>query len=192
MVPTLALGIPGSATTAVILAALIMHGFRPGPYLMKETPEFVYAIFTAMLLANFMFLGIGLVGAKVFSRITLIPRTFLWPAVFVFSLIGAYSYGASIFDVWVMLIAGVIGFLMLRHGFGPAPLVMGLILGKLVEESFSQSMILLDNQWWRLFESNVVIVFFILTVLGLGWPFISAWMDRRQQAAAVATEAAGK
>jgi putative tricarboxylic transport membrane protein len=91
-----------------------------------------------------------------------------------------------------MLIAGVIGFLMLRHGFGPAPLVMGLILGKLVEESFSQSMILLDNQWWRLFESNVVIVFFILTVLGLGWPFISAWMDRRQQAAAVATEAAGK
>ncbi|MDH5537327.1 MAG: tripartite tricarboxylate transporter permease [Betaproteobacteria bacterium] len=191
MVPTLALGIPGSATTAVILAALIMHGFRPGPYLMKETPEFVYAIFAAMILANFMFLGIGLAGAKIFSRITLVPRTFLWPAVFVFSLIGSYSYGASVFDVWTMLVAGMIGFLMLRHGFGPAPLVMGLILGKLVEESFSQSMILLDNKWWRLFESPVVVFFFVLTVVSLAWPFISAWLDRRKQAVAVATDPVG-
>lgn len=179
MVPTLALGIPGSATTAVILAALIMHGFRPGPYLMKQTPEFVYAIFMAMLLANFMFLAIGLAGAKVFSRITLIPRTFLWPGVFVFALVGSYSYGASLMDVWVMLISGLVGFLMLRHGFGPAPLVMGLILGKLVEESFSQSMILLDNQWWRLLESPIVDLFFALTVLSLCWPLISTRFGRR-------------
>lgn len=179
MVPTLALGIPGSATTAVILAALIMHGFRPGPHLMKETPEFVYAIFAAMLLANFMFLGIGLAGAKIFSRITLIPRTFLWPGVFVFSLIGSYSYGATVYDVWVTLVAGVVGFLMLRHGFAPAPLVMGLILGKLVEESFSQSMIILDNQWWRMFESPVVDLFFFLAVLGLCWPFIASKLAGR-------------
>ncbi len=178
MVPTLALGIPGSATTAVILAALIMHGFRPGPYLMKQTPEFVYAIFAAMLLANFMFLVIGLAGAKVFSRITLVPRSFLWPAVFVFALVGSYSYGASLMDVWVMLVAGVVGFLMLRHSFAPAPLVMGLILGKLVEESFSQSMILLDNQWWRLLESPIVDLFFALTVLSLCWPLISARFGR--------------
>ncbi len=178
MVPTLALGIPGSATTAVILAALIMHGFRPGPYLMKQTPEFVYAIFAAMLLANFMFLVIGLAGAKVFSRITLIPRSFLWPAVFVFALVGSYSYGASLMDVWVMLIAGFIGFVMLRHSFAPAPLVMGLILGKLVEESFSQSMILLDNQWWRLLESPIVDFFFLLTVLSLCWPLISTRFGR--------------
>ncbi len=178
MVPTLALGIPGSATTAVILAALIMHGFRPGPYLMKQTPEFVYAIFAAMLLANFMFLVIGLAGAKVFSRITLIPRSFLWPAVFVFALVGSYSYGASLMDVWVMLIAGFIGFVMLRHSFAPAPLVMGLILGKLVEESFSQSMILLDNQWWRLLESPIVDFFFLLTALSLCWPLISARFGR--------------
>jgi len=178
MVPTLALGIPGSATTAVILAALIMHGFRPGPYLMKQTPEFVYAIFAAMLLANFMFLVIGLAGAKVFSRITLIPRSFLWPAVFVFALVGSYSYGASLMDVWVMLIAGFVGFIMLRHSFAPAPLVMGLILGKLVEESFSQSMILLDNQWWRLFESPIVDFFVVLTVLSLCWPLISTRFGR--------------
>ena len=169
MVPTLALGIPGSGTTAIILAALIMHGFRPGPYLMQETPHFIYAIFTAMLFANFMFLGIGLAGAKLFSRITLIPKQILWPSVFVFSMIGAYSFAASIFDIWVMLISGIVGFLMLRHGFGPAPLVMGLILGKLVEESLSQSMIMFDNNWFKFFESPIVDLFFALTILSLFW-----------------------
>ena len=172
MVPTLALGIPGSGTTAIILAALIMHGFRPGPQLMKQTPEFVYAIFGAMLVANLMFLIIGLAGAKVFSRVTLIPREFLWPAVFVFALIGSYATGASLFDVWVMLLAGIVGFIMLRHGFSPAPLVMGLILGRLVEESLSQSMILLDNDWLRFFESPIVNLFFALTLLGLTWPWL--------------------
>ncbi len=170
MVPTLALGIPGSATTAVILAALIMHGFRPGPHLIRETPEFVYAIFGAMLIANFMFLGIGLVGARVFSRITLIPRTLLWPAVFVFAMIGSYAHGASLFDVWLMLLSGILGFVMLRHGFALAPLVMGLILGPLVEESFSQSMIMYDNNVLLLFESPIVSVLFALTLAGLFGP----------------------
>ncbi len=174
MVPTLALGIPGSATTAVILAALIMHGFRPGPHLIRETPEFVYAIFGAMLIANFMFLGIGLAGAKVFSRITLIPRALLWPAVFVFAMVGSYANGASMFDVWLMLASGILGFVMLRHGFGLAPLVMGLILGPLVEESFSQSMIMYDNEFIRLFDSPIVVGFFTLTFLGLFWPALSA------------------
>ncbi len=178
MVPTLALGIPGSATTAVILVALIMHGFRPGPHLIRETPEFVYAIFGAMLIANFMFLGIGLAGAKVFSRITLIPRALLWPAVFVFAMVGSYANGSSMFDVWLMLASGILGFVMLRHGFGLAPLVMGLILGPLVEESFSQSMIMYDNDFTRLFDSPIVIGFFALTFLGLFWPALSALYRR--------------
>jgi putative tricarboxylic transport membrane protein len=184
MVPTLALGIPGSGTTAVILAALIMHGLRPGPHLMQETPEFVYAIFGAMLIANLMFLGIGLAGAKVFSRITLVPKNLLWPIVFVFALIGSYAFSSSVFDVWVMLISGVLGFFMLRHGFGPAPMVMGLILGKLVEEAFSQSMIIYDNQWWRLFESPIVNLFFAFTLFGLFAPTIGRMLKRVRTARA--------
>jgi putative tricarboxylic transport membrane protein len=170
MVPTLALGIPGSGTTAVILAALIMHGFRPGPYLLRETPEFLYAIFIAMLIANVLFLVIGLAGAKLFARVTLIPRTFLWPAVFIFSSVGAYAYNQSMFDVWVMLISGLVGFLAMRHGFGPAPFVMGLVLGGLVEESWSQAMIIFDSNWLRFFESPICNLFFILTLLGLFGP----------------------
>jgi putative tricarboxylic transport membrane protein len=173
MVPTLALGIPGSATTALILAALIMHGFRPGPYLVRETPHIVYAIFGAMIIANFMFLIIGLAGAKIFSRITLIPRKILWPSVFVFSLVGSYAFASSLFDVWTMLVAGIIGFLMKRYGFGPAPLVMGLILGKLVEQNLSRAMIIYDNNWLRFFESPIVDGFLVLTALSLFWPLIS-------------------
>jgi putative tricarboxylic transport membrane protein len=173
MVPTLALGIPGSGSTALILAALIMHGLRPGPYLLNETPEFLYAIFIAMLFANLAFLGIGLVGAKFFSMITFIPKQFLWPAVFVFSMIGAYSGSSSFIDVWIMMGFGIVGFFMNRHGFSAAPLVMGLILGAMVEETFSQSMIIYDNNFMMMFESKIVILFFALTVVSLTSPFWS-------------------
>ncbi len=179
MVPTLALGIPGSGSTALILAALIMHGFRPGPYLISETPEFVYAIFGAMLIANLGFLFIGLVGAKFFSLVAFIPKKLLWPAVFIFSMIGSYSFASSMFDVWVMLAAGLVGYFMDRHGFSAAPLVMGLILGKLVEESFSQSMIIHDNNFFALLESPVVLLFFVLTFLSLSSPFWTRYFSKK-------------
>ena len=179
MVPTLALGIPGSGSTALILAALIMHGFRPGPYLINETPEFVYAIFGAMLIANFGFLIIGLLGAKFFSLVAFIPKKLLWPAVFIFAMIGSYSFSSSMFDVWVMLTFGVIGYFMSRHGFSAAPLVMGLILGKLVEESFSQSMIIHDNNFFALLEKPIVVFFFILTFLSLSTPLWSKLFKKK-------------
>ena len=184
MVPTLALGIPGSGSTAVILAALIMHGVRPGPQLINNQPEFMYAIFGAMLFANFMFLGIGFLGAKVFSRITMIPKQFLWPAVFTFSVIGAYSFASSVFDVWIMLSAGVVGFIMNRHGFGPAPLIMGVVLGPIVEEKLGQAMIIMDNQWWRMFESPIALFFFLLTAVSLMWPLVRKFRKRSAKAAA--------
>ena len=176
MVPTLALGIPGSGTTAVILAALIMHGFRPGPFLMRETPEILYAIFTAMLIANLAFLFIGLAGAKVFSMVTLVPRSFLWPSVFCFSVVGSYAYQQQMFDVWVMLISGLVGFAALRHGFGPAPFVMGLVLGGLLEKNWSQAMIIFDSDWTRFFQSWIALLFYALTLLSLASPFIGPAM----------------
>ena len=100
------------------------------------------------------------------------PRTFLWPSVFVLSTVGAYAYRQTTFDVWVMLIAGLVGFLALRHGFGPAPFVMGLVLGGLVEESWSQAMIIFDGRWLRFFESPICILFYTLTALSLLGPLV--------------------
>ncbi|MGI9421477.1 MAG: tripartite tricarboxylate transporter permease [Geminicoccaceae bacterium] len=180
MVPTLALGIPGSTSTALILGAMIMHGLKPGPYLLQNQPEFLYAIFGAMIIANLAFLAIGLAGAKLFSQVTLIPRTFLWPSVFILAVVGSYAAASSFFDVWVMLIAGIAGYFLLRLGFAPAPLIMGLILGSIIEENFSKAMIIHDNSVLSMLERPVVLLFFVLTVISLASPVYSAIKARRQ------------
>lgn len=164
MVPTLALGIPGSATAAVILAGLQVHGLRPGPFLFQEQPALLYSIFVAMLLSNVLFLFVGLGGAKVLSRITLVPRTFLWPTVYVLCLVGAFGLKQSMVDVWIMLGSGLVGFVLKRHGFGPAPIIMGLVLGGLVETSLAQSMIIFDQQWTGFLGRPIAVGFLGLAV----------------------------
>jgi putative tricarboxylic transport membrane protein len=167
MVPTLALGIPGSATAAVILGGLQVQGLRPGPYLFDEQPGLLYGIFFAMLLANALFLVFGLLGAKLFSRISLVPTTFLWPTVFALCFVGAYGLEQSLVDVWVMLIAGLIGFGLKRYGFSPAPIIMGLVLGGLVETSLAQSMIIFDQQWTGFLAHPIALVFFALALVSM-------------------------
>jgi len=167
MVPTLALGIPGSATAAVILGGLQVQGLRPGPYLFAEQPGLLYGIFFAMLLANVLFLFIGLVGAKVFSRISLVPRTFLWPAVFALCFVGAYGLDQSMVDVWVMIASGLVGFVLKRNGFSPAPIIMGVVLGGLVETSLAQSMIIFDQQWTGFFTRPISLALFALALISV-------------------------
>jgi len=144
-----------------------MHGLRPGPYLFEEQPALLYAIFAAMLLANVTFLALGLVGAKGFSRVSLIPRQFLWPSVFVLCLIGAYGLRHSMADVWIMMVAGVAGVFLRRHGFSPAPIVMGLVLGTLLENSFAQSMIIFDHAATGFLQRPIALLFFALALCGL-------------------------
>ncbi|MEM1342989.1 MAG: tripartite tricarboxylate transporter permease [Pseudomonadota bacterium] len=179
MVPTLALGIPGSPTAAVILAGLMVHGLRPGPTMFTEQAEFAFAIFWSMLLVNVLFFGIGLFGAKLFARITLIPVQILWPCVFVFSIVGAYALDQSMLDVWIALGAGVLGYFMRRHGFSVVPLAIGLILGGMLEQRLGQSMVMLDEQWWLMFTRPIALTFFILTALALFGPTL--WRLLRQR-----------
>lgn len=172
MVPTLALGIPGSATAAVILAGLMVHGLRPGPAMFTEQAGFAYAIFWSMLFVNILFLFLGLYGAKVFARITMVPTQLLWPCVFVFSIVGAYALEQSMFDVWVALAAGVLGYFMRRYSFSVVPLAIGLILGGMLEQRFGQSMVMLDEQWWMIATRPLALFFLILTALALVGPTI--------------------
>lgn len=175
MVPTLALGIPGSATTAIILAGLIVQGVRPGPHLFNEQPLLLYAVFSSMLLANLLYLALGLGFAKLFARISLIPPQFLWPGVFVLSVIGAYAPNQAMAEVWVAIAFGFIGFFMRRHGFSPAPLVIGLVLGRLVEETLKQSLLIFDLEWSGFLGRPIAMTLFGLTVLFLLGP----WLIRR-------------
>ena len=167
MVPTLALGIPGSPTAAVILAGLLVHGLRPGPTMFTDQAEFAYAIFWSMLFVNLLFLLVGLYGARAFARVTLIPVTVLWPCVFVFSIVGAYALDQSMFDVWIAIAAGILGYFMRMYGFSVVPLAIGLILGGMLEQRLGQSMVMLDEKWWLMLSRPISLFFFILTVLAL-------------------------
>jgi putative tricarboxylic transport membrane protein len=172
MVPTLALGIPGSTTTAIILAGLMIQGVRPGPHLFNEQPTLLYVVFGSMLACNILYLVLGFVFAKAFARITLIPDAYLWPAVFILSVVGAYAPNQSMVDVLVMLAFGVVGYLFRRYGFSPAPLIMGLVLGKLVEETLKQSLLIFDQEWTRFFERPIVVALFAITIVGLAAPLL--------------------
>ena len=172
MVPTLALGIPGSATAAVILAGLMVHGIRPGPSMFTEQANFAYTIFWSMMLVNLLFLVVGLTGAKIFARVTLIPTQVLWPCVFMVSIVGAYALDQSMFDVWIVLISGIIGFFMRRYGFSVVPLAIGLILGEMLEQRLGQSMVMLDEKWWLMFTRPLALLFFCLTIAALFGPIL--------------------
>ena len=167
MVPTLALGIPGSPTAAVILAGLMVHGLRPGPTMFTEQADFAFSIFWSMMFVNLLFLGVGLLGAKVFARVTLVPVQILWPCVFIFSVVGAYALDQSMVDVWIALGAGVLGYFMRRYGFSVVPLAIGLILGEILEQRFGQSMVMLNEQWWLLPTRPLTLFFLVLTFLAL-------------------------
>lgn len=172
MVPTLALGIPGSPTAAVILAGLMVHGLQPGPTMFTEQAEFAYAIFWAMLLVNVMFIFVGLFGAKLFARVTFVPVQLLWPVVFTFSVVGAYALDQSMLDVYIALVSGVVGYFMRRFGYSVVPLAIGLILGGMLEKRLGQSLIMLDDQWWLMFTRPLTLFFFVLTILALFGPLV--------------------
>jgi putative tricarboxylic transport membrane protein len=182
MVPTLVLGIPGSGTTAVILVGLLVHGLRPGPHLFTEQIEKVYAIFGAMFVANVMFFILGLFAAKLFARVTLVPRGMLWPVVLAFSVLGAYSLDQAMVDVYIALIFGVIGYLFRRFGFALAPVAIGLILGEMVETNLQNSLKMFDGQWWMIPMQPLAALFLVLAMLGISQPYILGYLSRRKAA----------
>jgi len=167
MVPTLALGIPGSATAAIILGGLQVQGLRPGPYLFEQQPDLLYGIFASMLIANILFIGIGLYGAKYLSRVSLIPIKILWPIVLCLCIVGAYGLEQSMIDVWIMLIAGIVGYLLKNLGITPAPIIMGLVLGTLIETSLAQSLILFEGSWLGFFSRPIALLFISLSLVSL-------------------------
>jgi len=181
MIPTMALGIPGSGTTAVILGALLVHGMRPGPLLFLQHTNVVYAVFIGMFLANLMFLGLGLGGAKIFSQILRVPNYVLSPIILVLCVVGTYALHNNMADVWIMLVCGLIGYKMKAYGFAAAPIVLGLVLGELIEISLRRSLIVFDNNPFVFFTRPWSLAFIILTVVGLCMPLITSWIENRGQ-----------
>jgi len=140
MVPLLALGIPGSATTAVLLGAFVLYGLRPGPLLITEQPEVFWGLIASMYVGNVMLLFLNLPGAPLFASVLRLPYSVIATGILGISIAGAYSLQNNLFDVWVALAFGVLGYLMKRFDYPAAPLVLALVLGPLLEMSLRQSL----------------------------------------------------
>ncbi len=140
-IPMLTLGIPGDAVTAVIIGAMYIHGLKPGPMLMIETPHLFWFQVGALTLANCFLLFFGLTGIKMFAKIVETPKSILLPLIVVLSSVGAYAIANNPADVYWMLAFGVVGYLLKMYGFQVGPVILGMILGPLMDKSYRQAMI---------------------------------------------------
>lgn len=167
LVPTLALGIPGSGTTAVMLAALLLHGLRPGPELMQNFALEANVIILSLLVANGVMLVSALAISKYLVRVVTMPANVIVPAILALTVIGAFAMRSSMFDVWLMFFFGIVGFLMRENDYSLIPLILGIILGPIIEGSFLRSMLVSSNDPFYFFGSTIAIILWVLTVLVL-------------------------
>lgn len=142
MVPLLSLGIPFSPAIAVLLSGMLLVGVTPGPLFLREHPTAFWGVIGSMYIGNIMLLILNLPLVGIWASITRIPYKYLMPVVLLFCIVGAYADNNNIFDVWVMLGAGVVGYLMRKYEYDPAPLLIGLVMGPIMERSLRQALIM--------------------------------------------------
>lgn len=176
LIPMLTLAVPGDAVTAVILSAFYIHGLRPGPLLFSQTPEMFSVILAAGFIACLMILVLGYTVAPLLSKVATIKEQHLFPIVATLCVVGAFATSNNFFDVWLMIGFGVLGFVLRKREYSVAPLVLGLVLGGLMDDNFRRTMSLLqssDSPIQDLFFSPISMVLTLLIVFSVLSNFIS-------------------
>ena len=163
-IPLLCLGIPPNAVLAVLLGALMIHGVKTGPLLISEHPDLFWGVATSMYVGNVMLLILNLPLIPLWVRVLSIPYYYLFPLILFLCLVGAYSVNNSLLDLTVLIIFGIVGYLMRKYEYAPAPFVMGLVLSPLLEETFRQSMIISQGQFSIFFTRPISVVFLVVAI----------------------------
>ena len=172
MIPLLTLGVPGSGTTAVLLGALLAIGIRPGPLFLTHHPDVFWALVGSMIVGNVVLLALNLPLVGVFIRILSVPRWFLHPIIVVLSVVAVYAVNRSTFDIGLMALLGIVGYALRKGGFPLAPVVLGFVLGGLMEKSLRRAMAISGGGWEILFSSRLAVAIWIFAALSL---FASLW-----------------
>jgi len=178
LLPMLTLGVPGSPTAAVLLGGLLIWGLQPGPLLFTEQKDFVWGLIASMYLGNIAGLIVVLTCVPFFAAILRIPFAIIAPVILVICAIGAYTVAGSMFDVYMMVIFGIAGYVFSKLNYPLAPLVLAIVLGDRAEESFRQSMLVSQGDISIFFSNGLVGGMTVLALALLAWPFISAVMAR--------------
>lgn len=180
MIPLLTLGIPGDAVTAVMLGALMVQGLQPGPMLFTQKADIVYTLFVGMIFANLIILLYGTLGIGLFTKVLKVPKAVLTPMILVLCVVGAYSMGNNMFDVWIMFIAGVIGYFMQRYGFPASPVILALILGPMMEANFRRALVMSGGDYAVFFTRPIAASFIVIAIITLLTPIIRGLLKSRK------------
>lgn len=172
MVPLLTLGIPGSGTTAILMGALMMYNIQPGPLLFDEHPQLVWGLIASMFIGNVMLLILNLPFIKFFAKIIETPIHYLLPMILAISIFGVYAVQLTTFDLWVLLICGVAGYIFVRHDYPIAPLVLGLVLGPMIENNLRRALTASNGDFLVFVERPLSITFLLAALLWLVLPFV--------------------
>lgn len=173
VIPVLTLAIPGSAPAAVLMAAMIIHGIRPGPMIMVENPQFVYDVVAMMLFSTIGILIYGLTLTRLLVQVLRVPQHIIVPIIFVLCTVGAFAIAGRLFDVYVMLVFGLIGFFLRQHGYPMAPLVLGIVLGDLLEKNLRRALLLSDGDPTPFFTRPISALFAALLIGTIVWKLVS-------------------
>jgi len=176
-VPMLALGVPSGPIPAVMLAALMVHGVAPGPLLIQNQPALFWGFIASMYVGNVMLLILNLPLVGVFVNILRVPYPYLYPAILVFSILGVYAVNASVVDVWIMLVMGVLGYVLRKLDFETAPIVLGVVLAPLIELSLRQSLAMSDGRYAIFLEHRIAAA---LLAFGLGLVLLNLYTFARR------------
>ena len=187
LVPLLALGIPTTATAAIMLAAIEGFGIVPGPLLFENEPELVWGLIASLFIGNTALLLLNLPLAPIWAKLLRIPRSYLYAGILFFSSLGAYAANASPFDLFLLLIIGALGFMMRRYGLPVLPTIIGVILGPFAEERLRQALQISNGQIEGLITPLSAVVY-VIVVLVLAWPLVR-WLLPRKPAVPVLAEA---
>ncbi len=193
LIPLLTLGIPGDAITAIMLGVFLVHGLVPGPDLFVKSGDIIYAVFVGLMVANVLHFFIASAGLRLFVRLLSISRAILFPTVVVICLAGAFTANSNLFDVYVMIFFGLLGYVMKKFNFPVAPLLMGYILGPLLETSLVQALILSDGSILPVFSRPISAAFMALTVFFIVWSLFiqKRTLERRKARAGQRAEQPG-
>jgi len=191
LIPLIAMGIPGSVIDAILIGALMIHSIQPGPTLFITNADVVWAMIAACLVANVVMFGVMLGSVHIVARIMYVPREFLLPVILVFCIVGAFGLDNTMFDVWVMLGFGVLGFAMERAGFPLGPFVIGFVLAPLMEEKLRSGLMMTAGSISPIFTKPLPLIFLIIAIVLLVAPFVRGFLERRKAAASARIAAGG-
>ena len=183
LLPMLSLGIPGSPTAAVLLGGLLIWGLQPGPLLFVEKPDFVWGLIASMYLGNLAGLFVVLTCVPLFASILRIPFSIIAPVIIVICAVGAYTVHNAMFDVWLMMGFGILGYAFKKLDYPMAPMVLALVLGDRAEDSFRQSMLFSQGSLDIFFSNYLVGAITTLALVLLFWPLIGKVIGKKKVAA---------